>query len=105
MKKNNKLLMWMFFLLSVLFIGLFFMLIGYFINDYINLIYNNTLSGLEQLLFDLLYVVGSLTISVLGLISSLLSAKFATLKKIKIISYIESAIFIFGIVFSGILYF
>ncbi len=105
MKKNCKLLMHIFFLLSILFVGLLFMLVFYYINDYINLVDNNTLSGIEHLLFDFLYVMGFLPVSVLGLISSSLCIKFATSKRIKIISYIESSVFILGIVFSGMLYF
>ena len=105
MKQNNKLLMWIFFLLSILFIGLLVVLVGYYVNDYINLIHNDTLSGIDYLMFNFFYVIGFLPVSVFGLISSILCIKFATSKKIKIILYIESAIFILGIVFSGILYF
>lgn len=105
MKKNNKLLMWIFFLLSVLFMGLLIILVGYYIDDYINLIHNDTLSGIDHLMFNFFYVIGFLPISVLGLITSTLCNKFADLKKIKAILYIESAVFILGIVFTGILYF
>ncbi len=105
MKKNSNLLMWIFFLLSILFIGLLLILVGCFISDYMNLIHNDTLSGIDYLMFNFFYVIGFLPISVLGLISSMLCTKFAASKKIKIILYIESAIFILGIVFSGILYF
>lgn len=105
MKKNNELLMWIFLLLSILFFGLLVILGIYYINDYINLIHNNTLSGIDYLMFNFFYVIGFLPVSVLGLINSTLSIKFATSKKIKIILYIESAIFILGIFFSGILYF
>ena len=105
MKQNNKLLMWIFFLLSTLFIGLLLILVGYYVNDYINLVHNDTLSGIDYLMFNFFYVIVFLPVSVLGLISSILCIKFVTSKKIKIILYIESAIFILGIVFSGILYF
>ncbi len=105
MKQSNKLLMWIFLLLSIIFIVLLHILVGYYISDYISLICNETLSGIDYLMFNFFYVIGFLPVSVLGLISSILCIKFATSKKIKIILYIESAIFIFGIVFSGILYF
>ena len=105
MKKNNGILTLIFLLLSILFFGLLVILGIYYINDYINLIHNNTLSGIDCLMFNFFYVIGFLPVSVLGLISSTLCIKFATLKKIKIILYIETAIFILGIVFSGILYF
>ncbi len=97
--------MWIFFLLSTLFIGLLLILVGYYVNDYINLVHNDTLSGIDYLMFNFFYVIVFLPVSVLGLISSILCIKFVTSKKIKIILYIESAIFILGIVFSGILYF
>lgn len=105
MKKNNKLLMQILFLLSILFIGLLFLLVGYFVNDYINIIHNDTLSGLEHLMFNLFYFIGFLPISALGLITSTLCTKFTDSKKIKVILYIESTVFILGIVFSGVLYF
>ena len=103
--KNNKLLMWIFFLLSILFIGLFLILVGYYVNDYMNLIHNNTLCGIDRLMFNFFYVIGFLPISVLGIITSTLCTKFADSKKIKVILYIENAVFISGIVFSAILYF
>lgn len=105
MTKSSKTLMWIFFLLSLLFIGLLIILSCYYISDYTNLIQNDTLSGLDRLLFDFFYLIGFLPISVLGLISSLLSVKFATIKSVKIISYIQGIIFIFGIVYSWIIYF
>ena len=105
MKKNNEVLTLIFLLLSILFFGLLVILGIYYINDYINLIHNNTLSGIDYLMFNFFYVIGFLPVSILGLISSILCIKFATKKKIKIILYIESAIFILGIVFSGILFF
>ena len=103
--KNNKLLAQIFFLLSILFIGLLIILTGYYINDYIHLIRNNTLSAIDHLLFDFFYVIGFFPISVLGIISSYLCLKFATSQKIKVITYIESAVFIIVIIFSVILYF
>ena len=105
MKKNNKALTLIFLLLSVLFFVLFGILGIYYIIDYINLIHNNTLSGIDYLMFNFFYVIGFLPVSVLGLISSTLCIKFATSKKTKIILYIEGAIFILGIIFSGILFF
>ena len=105
MKKNNGILTLIFLLLSILFFSLLVILGIYYINDYINLINNNTLSGIDYLMFNFFYVIGFLPVSVLGLISSILCIKFAISKKVKIILYIESAIFILGIVFSGILYF
>ena len=104
MKKQSKLLMVIFFLLSILFMGLLFIVSIYYFKDYKNLV-DNSLSGIELLLFDFLYVICFLPISVLGLISSLLCSKFSISKRINIISYIESFVFILGIVFSGVLYF
>lgn len=104
-EKHEFFLTLIFFLLSILFLACLIILGIYYIDDYINLIHNNTLSGIDYLMFNFFYVVGFLPVSVLGLISSILCIKFATSKKIKIILYIESAIFILGIVFSGILYF
>ena len=66
MKQNNKLLMWIFFLLSILFIGLLVVLVGYYVNDYINLIHNDTLSGIDYLMFNFFYVIGFLPVSVFG---------------------------------------
>ena len=104
MKKHSQLLTRIFFLLSILFLGLLAILTGYFINDYINLISSDNLSGIDYLLFSFFYIVGFLPVSVLGLTSSALTVKFATSKKIKIFSYIEIAVFILGIVFSAVLY-
>ena len=105
MKKQSQVLMRIFFLLSLLFLGLSAILTGYFINDYIHLMNSDNLSGIDYLLFDTFYIIGFLPVSVLGLVSSILSIKFATSKITKIILYIESAIFILGIVFSVILCF
>lgn len=81
MKKNTGILTLIFLLLSILFFGLLVILGIYYINDYINLIHNNTLSGIDYLMFNFFYVIGFLPVSVLGLISSTLCIKFATLKK------------------------
>ncbi len=105
MKKHSRLLTRIFFLLSILFLGLLAILAGYFINDYINLISSDNLSGIDYLLFGFFYIIGFLPVSVLGLVSSVLSIKFTTSKKIKVFSYIEIVVFILGIVFSAVLYF
>ena len=57
MKQNNKLLMWIFFLLSILFIGLLVILVGYYVSDYISLICNETLSGIDYIMFNFFYVI------------------------------------------------
>ncbi len=105
MNKNNKFLMWSFFILSSIFIGLLLILFGCYVSDYIGLINNDTLSGIDYLMFNFFYVIDFLPVSVLGLITSIICTKFVTSKKIKVILYIESVICILGIVFSCILFF
>ena len=105
MKKHSPVLTWVFFLLSILFLGLLIILGGYFINDYININNANDLSGIDYLVFGALYSFGFITVSILGMISSVLSTVFATSKKVQIISSVEIIIFIIGIIFSLFLYF
>ena len=105
MNKHKPALMWIFFLLSILFLGLLIILGGYFINDYINLNNANNLSGIDYLMFGVLYFFGFITVSILGMISSVLSTVFATSKKVQTISSIGIIIFVLGIIFSLFLYF
>ena len=104
MNKYKPTLTWIFFLLSILFWGLLIILSGYFINDYINLNNSTDLSGIDYLMFGVLYSFGFITVSILGLISSVLSTVLATSKKLIIISSIETLIFVLGIIFSVFLY-
>lgn len=105
MNKHKPALMWIFFLLSILFLGLLIILGGYFINDYINLNNANNLSALDYLMFGVLYSFGFITVSILGMISSVLSTVFATSKKVQTISSIGIIVFVLGIIFSLFLYF
>jgi hypothetical protein len=105
MNKHKPALMCIFFLLSILFLGLLIILGGYFINDYINLNNANDLSGIDYLLFGIFYSFGFITVSILGMISSILSTVFATSKKVQTISSIGIIIFVLGIIFSLFLYF
>jgi hypothetical protein len=105
MNKHKPALMWIFFLLSILFLGLLIILGGYFINDYINLNNANNLSALDYLMFGVLYSFGFITVSILGMISSVLSTVFATSKRVQTISSIGIIIFVLGIIFSLFLYF
>ncbi|MBO5210699.1 MAG: hypothetical protein J6B80_02070 [Clostridia bacterium] len=104
MNKYKPALAWIFFLLSIMFLGLLIILGSYFINDYININNANDLSGIDYLVFGALYSFGFITLSVLGLISSVLSTVFATSKNFIIISSVETLIFVLGIIFSLFLY-
>ena len=105
MNKHKPALMWIFFLLSILFLGLLIILGGNFINDYINLNNANNLSALDYLMFGVLYSFRFITVSILGMISSVLSTVFATSKRVQTISSIGIIIFVLGIIFSLFLYF
>ena len=74
------------------------------INDYINLTNDNTLSGIDYLMFYFFYFIGFLPVSVLGLISSVLGAVYSTSKKLRIFLCVEIIIFSLGIIFSVLLY-
>lgn len=104
MSKPKPTLMTISFLLSIMFLGLIIILSGYFINDYINLTNDNTLSGIDYLMFYFFYFIGFLPVSILGLISSVLGAVYSTSKKLRIFLCIEIIIFSLGIFFSVLLY-
>ena len=105
MSKPRPTLMWIFFLLSIMFLGLMIILGGYFINDYIAINKSDTVSGIDYLMFRFLYFIGFLPISILGLIASTLSTVYATTKKIQVFSAFEIIIFALGTLSSFFLYF
>ena len=105
MSKPRPTLMWIFFLLSIMFLGLMIILGGYFINDYIAINNSDTVSGIEYLMFGSLYFIGFLPISFLGLIFSVLTTIYATSKKIQIFSVAEIIIFAVGIISPFFLYY
>lgn len=64
--------MWIFFLLSIFFIGLLLILVGYYVSDYISLICNETLSGIDYIMFNFFYVIVFLLISILEIVFSVI---------------------------------
>ena len=105
MKKSQGVLMWIFFVLSAVFAVMLIVSTVDYVCDYLYLIKDSTTSGVDYLLFDFFYIIAFLPLSVLGLVNSILCIKFSNLKSIKIISNIETILFILGLIFSGMLFF